>query len=138
MSGLKRSVFRLMLTAALVSFSPNVQAQTSTNQNICSRYKSTDAEMNKVYQQILSEYKQDSVFLQKMKTAQRAWLAFRDAHLDSLYPAENKLRAYGSVNSDCRCLALEELTAKRISELKKWTSGLPKGEVCAGSIKNKN
>jgi uncharacterized protein YecT (DUF1311 family) len=33
----------------------------------------------------------------ELRTAQRAWLAFRDAHLQELYPAKDKQGEYGSM-----------------------------------------
>ena len=56
--------------------------------------------MNKVYKRILNEYGMKPVFIQKFKSAQRSWLRFRDSHLNSLYPEQNKTREYGTAYSD--------------------------------------
>lgn len=114
------------------------QTQAEMNQDACAKYKKADAEMNAVYQQVLNKYKQEPGFLAKFKTAQRAWIAFRDAHLESLYPEPNKLRAYGSVNPVCRCSVLAELTAERTKQLKHWVDGAEEGDTCSGSVKVKN
>jgi uncharacterized protein YecT (DUF1311 family) len=74
-------------------------------------------------------------FLQKLKAAQRLWIAFRDAHLESLYPAGDKQLEYGSAYGACRCLALVELTNRRLEELKVWLRGVPEGETCKGSVR---
>lgn len=132
---------RLLVSSALVLFvvcNSSAQTQAEMNEAACAKYKSADAEMNAVYQQVLNKYKSETVFLAKFKTAQRAWIAFRDAHLESLYPEPNKLQAYGSVHSVCRCGVLTELTAQRTKQLKQWLNGAEEGDVCSGSVKIRN
>ena len=48
--------------------------------------------MNRVYKQVQAEYKSETTFIKKLGAAQRAWLAFRDAHLEALYPEIDKAR----------------------------------------------
>ncbi len=91
--------------------------------------------MNKAYRQVLKEYQADGLFIRKVRAAQRAWVVYRDAHLESLYPASDPQREYGSVNPVSRCLALKELTLERTQQLRRWTRGIAEGDVCAGSIK---
>jgi uncharacterized protein YecT (DUF1311 family) len=116
----------------------NPLARAEVNQEACAKYEKADAEMNAVYRQVLSKHKQDSLFVAKFKTAQRAWIAFRDAHLESLYPEPNKLQAYGSVNPVCRCFVLADLTAERTKQLKQWLNGAEEGDVCSGSVRIRN
>lgn len=125
-----------MVLTGSVSNGATTQTQGELNQTACEKYKRADAEMNKTYQQIFRAYAKDQLFLDKLKAAQRAWLAFRDAHLESLYPDPSK-GAYGSVNPMCRCIALENLTLERTKALQQWIQGLPEGDVCAGSIRVK-
>lgn len=113
------------------------QSQSEVNEEGCAKYKKADARLNAVYQQVLTAYKQDSLFVSKLKTAQRAWVAFRDAHLESLYPEPNKRLAYGSVNPMCLCEVLAELTAERTKALNKWVDGIEEGDVCSGSVRIK-
>ena len=91
--------------------------------------------MNRTYKQVLDKYQRDNVFIEKLKTAQRAWIKFRDADLESLYP--NTPSAHGSINLMCHCIALAELTTERTKSLKRWIDGVEEGDVCAGSIKIK-
>ena len=130
----------ILLLAFVLNVSASNGAATQTqgelNQTACEKYKRADAEMNKTYQQIFRVYTKEKRFLDKLKTAQRAWLVFRDAHLESLYPDPSK-GAYGSVNPMCRCIALENLTVERTKALQHWVQGMPEGDVCAGSIKTK-
>jgi uncharacterized protein YecT (DUF1311 family) len=114
------------------------QTQAEMSQDACVKYNKADAEMNAVYRQVLAKYKSEIVFAAKLKTAQRAWIAFRDAHLESLYPEPNKPHAYGSVNPMCRCGALTALTADRTKQLKQWLSGIEEGDVCGGSVRMRN
>ncbi|WP_287130426.1 lysozyme inhibitor LprI family protein [Candidatus Cyanaurora vandensis] len=111
------------------------QSQREMNNTACTQSKSADTELNKVYGQILRDYKADTLFIEKLKQAQRAWLQYRDAHLAALYPGDPS--QYGSVNSMCQCQVLEQLTANRVTELKQWLQGV-EGDVCSGSVQPKN
>ncbi|HXU35575.1 MAG TPA: lysozyme inhibitor LprI family protein [Blastocatellia bacterium] len=136
----KTSLHLLLSSVALFLVVCNAPAQTQAEMNdaACAKYKKADAEMNAVYQQVLNKYKSETAFVAKFKTAQRAWIAFRDAHLESLYPDPNKMQAYGSVNPVCRCGVLTELTAERTKQLKQWLNGAEEGDVCSGSVKIRN
>jgi uncharacterized protein YecT (DUF1311 family) len=127
-----------MITVLPVSRIPPAQSQAEMNQDACRQYKNADTDLNKVYNQILSEYKADTAFVPKLKAAQRAWLAFRDAQMEALYPEPDKQMAYGSVFPMCHCTALTRLTKQRTQELRQWLKGESEGDVCSGSIKIKN
>jgi uncharacterized protein YecT (DUF1311 family) len=114
------------------------QTQSEMNREACDDHKKADAELNKLYQQVLREYKADALFVQKMRNAQRAWVTYRDAYVDSLYPSANPQRDYGGVYPMCRCSVLEELTKRRVEELRRWVNGVEEGDVCSGSIKIRN
>jgi uncharacterized protein YecT (DUF1311 family) len=124
----------LLLAAGTTAFA---QTQLESNEKACASYKKADAALNKTYQQILSQYRADTLFIEKLRTAQRAWIAYRDAHLEALYPAADKRAEYGTVNPMCQCTALEEITNERTKMLKKWIDGIEEGDVCGGSIKTK-
>ena len=128
----------ILALAALASFPMTLHAQTQAqiNSDACSAYKKADAALNDTYKKIQTEYSKDTLFLQKLKSAQRAWVAYRDAHLEALYPAADKQAEYGSMYTTCRCSALEELTEQRTKELQKWLDGVPEGETCRGSLKS--
>ncbi len=114
------------------------QTQTESNQDACAGLKQADALLNKNYNRVLSEYRKNALLLRKLKVAQRAWLVYRDAQIEALYPATKKRAEYGSVYPMCRCSALAALTTQRADELKKWIDGAEEGDVCSGSIKIKN
>jgi uncharacterized protein YecT (DUF1311 family) len=118
---------------ALASTDAEAQTQSEINEEACRSYEKSDAALNKVYQQILKDYKAEALFIEKLKHAQRAWVAYRDAHLQAIYPGPPQ--EYGSINPMCRCQILAELTKKRTEELQQWLRGVPEGEVCSGSIR---
>ena len=126
----------LLLTGSLAVVL--AQTQGEMNQQACGEYKKADAELNKVYQQVLRENKTDVVFARKLRNAQRAWVTYRDAHVESLYPSANPRFEYGSVYPMCYCEALTELTKKRTEELRRWIEGVEEGDVCSGSVKIKS
>ena len=136
--GFKTSLIKLaaivLATAALCASTGAVdQSQAETKFDNCD-FSKADARLNKVYQQVLAEYRRDKIFIEKLRAAQRAWLAFRDAHLESIYPAPDR-RTYGSVNPTCRCVILVELTEERTKTLQRWIDGTIEGDGCAGSVK---
>ena len=96
-----------------------------------------DKELNAIYQKILTEYTGDQEFIAKLKAAQRAWLKFRDAEMEALFPLQEKGYSYGSIYPMCHSIWLANLTQDRITQLKKWTEKVEEGDVCAGSIRTK-
>jgi uncharacterized protein YecT (DUF1311 family) len=137
MSIIGRALIISWMVAVSVSTGSTEPMPTTTGQEGCQAYKQSDAELNRIYMQILNEYRQDTVFTDKLRAAQRTWIAFRDAHMESLYPAKDKTARYGSIYPTCQCIALKELTDHRVSQLRKWMEGVPEGETCAGSVKIK-
>jgi len=113
------------------------QTQSAMNQEADKNYRKADAELNSVYNKILKDYKADTKFIAKLKVAQVAWIKFRDAEMNALFPEENKSVQYGSIFPMCWSNALTELTKQRIKKLKVWLNGIEEGEVCPGSIKIK-
>jgi uncharacterized protein YecT (DUF1311 family) len=107
------------------------------NKEASNAYKKADANLNNVYKQILSKYKTDTVFIEKLRKTQKIWIAYRDAELEMKFPAENKQLDYGSVYSMCVSLFLKELTEERTQKLNVWIDGEEEGNVCKGSVKLK-
>lgn len=111
--------------------------QLERNQCATSHLQAADDELNRVYQAILSKYKDDREFLEKLRNAQQAWLTFRDAELEAKFPVENKQSHYGSVYPMCANLFLAQRTQERIRHLREWLDGTEEGNVCAGSVQYK-
>ena len=87
---------------------------------------------------ILQEYRNDQAFIEKFKLAETAWENFRDAHINSIFPAEDKQLNYGTVFPLCYYIELVKLTKERIKQLSPWINGIAEGDVCAGSRKIKH
>nr|WP_234387189.1 lysozyme inhibitor LprI family protein [Aquimarina sp. Aq78] len=107
------------------------------NKDANNEYQKADTELNEVYQNILTEYKSDTIFIDRLKKTQRIWISYRDAELEMKFPAKNKQTEYGSVYPMCVSYFLKELTEERIEKLKIWLIGIEEGDVCSGSVKMK-
>jgi uncharacterized protein YecT (DUF1311 family) len=121
-------------SVAALSFA-NVQTQQDMNGKACGDYNQADREMNQVYQTILRDYAKNRAFITALRKAQLAWIHYRDAHLNSIFPGDRS--QYGSINTMCRCNDLAELTKERTQVLNRWFEGIEEGDVCAGSVKVK-
>ena len=135
---IRHRIFASFIALGLVSLSVlNLQAQTQSqmNRDACAQYQQVDQLLNTTYGKILKDYAKDPQFLAKLRQSQRAWIAFRDAHLETRFPKIDKQAAYGSSYPTCRCSLLTELTEQRTKELKVWVDGIPEGDVCNGSVK---
>lgn len=132
-SGLKMLTRLLFCTGILLVYLPaSAQTQSEINMQTCSEYKSADQKLNTFYRQILTQYQSDKVFIAKLKASQRAWVAFRDAELEAIYPADDKHSEYGSVYSACSCTELTTLTNQRIAQLSSWLTA-EEGDICSGN-----
>jgi len=107
-----------------------MQAQSEMNACEADRYAKVDADLNSIYKQVLSKYKSNTEFVEKLRIAQENWLKFRDADITCLYYQEDKLAVYGSVYPTCRSQALIHLTMERTQELKRMLNP-EEGDVCA-------
>jgi len=110
------------------------ETQTDLSQKASATYEESDKHLNTVYQTLISDYKDDALFLKNLKESQRLWVQFRDAELALKYP-EYGGASYGSSISMCKSTYLKELTDKRVSTLRIWVNGIAEGDVCAGSVK---
>lgn len=111
----------------------NAQSQAAMTACAGQSLSAADKELNQVYQKVLGKYAKDTVFVARLKTAQKAWLAFRDAELAARFPDNDKSN-YGSVYPMCADGELEAMTRKRTEELRAWLKGTQEGDVCAGSF----
>jgi uncharacterized protein YecT (DUF1311 family) len=72
-------------------------ARTQAAMNVCASDEAAraDKQLNEVYRTLLQRTT-DTTAATKIKSAERAWIAYRDAYIDAMYPAENKQAEYGS------------------------------------------
>ena len=127
-------VFFIFLLA-FISTAGLAQTQSEMNQESFDSLGKTDLELNSVYQKILQEYKEDTVFIKNLIKTQKIWIKFRDAQVEMKFP-EREPGWYGSMYPMCVSGYLEKLTRDRIKTLKEWLAGVEYGEGCGGSIKN--
>ncbi len=113
------------------AFIPWVQADESihcnpegSNQEMAAcayqEFARVDQELNSVYQQLLAKYRDNPLFIEKMKGSQRAWLKFRDAELEAIFPCEESdVRiCWGSLYLLEYPLEKKQLTEDRIAQLR--------------------
>ena len=56
-----------------------------------------DAELTDIYKKLLLAARKESGAADKIEAAERAWIVYRDAFLEAMYPAKDKQAAYGSI-----------------------------------------
>jgi uncharacterized protein YecT (DUF1311 family) len=124
----------VMLIITFAGGGASAQSQTALNSKADSGYHKADKELNAIYHKILKEYAAQPSFIKNLKIAQRLWIQLRDAELAARYPEDG---SYGSVQPMCESSYLEQLTIERTKFLKVWLTGIPEGDVCSGSVKNR-
>ena len=131
-----RHLFATIFLTLFIALTANCQTQAEMNKEAAEEYDKADAELNKVYQQIMKEYAEDPTFLHALRTSQRNWITFRDSELKMKYP-DREPGWYGSVQPMCVSYYLSELTNERTAKLKTWLTGTEEGDVCAGTVRPK-
>jgi uncharacterized protein YecT (DUF1311 family) len=104
----------LFIALLLFCFCNNSFAQTQLemNETANANYKKADAELNKVYKQLMSILDQNEKPL--LIQAEKDWVKFRDSHCKF----EASQYEGGSIQPLIYSTCLEELTKKRIVEIK--------------------
>lgn len=107
--------------------------QSDMNEAAYREWKRADDKLNEIYSQILIKYKDNQLFLDKLTDAELAWIKFRDAHLEALYPDKEPTYHYGSVYPMVYHLEKAYLTWARVKQLNQWLITYPEGVVGLGS-----
>jgi uncharacterized protein YecT (DUF1311 family) len=97
--------------------------------------READADLNRVYQELLAKLKNDDNATNKLRAAQRAWLAFRAAHLQELYPADDKQREYGSMYPMCYAQVAAAMTKERTAQLRRMLDDKDPCDISASTVK---
>lgn len=113
-------------------------AMTQDAMNACARreLEKADRQLDRIYRELERRYKDDPAFIRRLRAAERAWVAFRNAQFDMKFPHRAELNYYGSVFPMCQGLYLQELTSDRVAMLKEWLKGTEGDDVCSGSLKS--
>lgn len=128
-----RHLFATIFLSFFIAGTGNCQTQAEMNKEASEDYKKSDAELNKVYQQIIKEYADDPTFLDALRTSQRNWITFRDSELKMKYP-DREAGWYGSIQPMCVSYYMAKLTNERTTKIKSWLTGIEEGDACAGSV----
>jgi len=110
-------------------------AQSELNRCAALDARDADADLNRTYQELLSKLKNDDRATKKVRAAQRAWLAFRDSHMEELYPADNKQSEYGSIYPMCYARVVTAMTKQRIADLRKMLDDKDPCDTSASTAK---
>jgi uncharacterized protein YecT (DUF1311 family) len=130
----------LIFTGGVFAQEPSTcfdKAKTQKELNDCAgaEFKKADARLNEVYQQLLKRFDTDPPAAQKIRAAQRAWIAYRDAQLEADFPGANKRSEYGSVYPMCFDILSANLTRERVKILEGMLEA-PEGDVCNHLLSN--
>jgi uncharacterized protein YecT (DUF1311 family) len=98
----------------------NDKATTQMAMNTCASEEAARVEgrLNDVYHKLLAAAAKQPEALEKIKGAERAWIAYRDAYVEAMYPAKDKEAEYGSIYLMNVNLLRAKLTERHTTELK--------------------
>lgn len=107
-------------------------AQIEMNACAYDSFVEADKELNQVYKALLRKEDNNKIFVQKLRAAQKAWLAFRDAELEAMYACEeaDSRICWGSMHPLCYLSYKEKLTRDRTSRLKELFEQGPPADAC--------
>jgi uncharacterized protein YecT (DUF1311 family) len=71
--------------------------QSELNQCASEEAKRADNELSAIYTKLLLELAKNPLAAAKLKAERSAWLKYRDAYVNAMYPEEDKQAAYGSI-----------------------------------------
>jgi len=142
--------FAVVLFIALNSFSGlaqdseryracNEKAKTQAEINACASGEAArvDAELNDVYRKLLSKAESEPEAVAKIKAAERAWIAYRDAYIDAMYPAKDKQAEYGSSYPTEINLLRAKLTQQQVAALRELLRQYKGAEQSGATVESK-
>jgi uncharacterized protein YecT (DUF1311 family) len=93
------------------------KANTQSEMTACASDEAArvDVKLNTTYRALLARVASQPEALAKIKAAQRAWIAYRDAYIDATYPAKDKAAEYGSMYALDVALLRAKLTQRQIA-----------------------
>ena len=120
------ALFCVLSTPAFALACKTAVDQTSLNQCADQDFRATDAELNAVYGQVTGRLSDAPDAKGLLTTAQRSWIAFRDAECAFRSSGSEGGSMHPMVVLGCRT----ELSRKRIGELKAYLSCKPEDGDC--------
>jgi uncharacterized protein YecT (DUF1311 family) len=96
------------------------KAKTQSDMNACANQEAArvDASLNDVYHRLLTKVSGQKEAAAKIKAAENAWISYRDAYMEAMYPANDKKSEYGSIYPMEANLLRAKLTQRQIIALK--------------------
>ena len=113
-----RLLIAVLALCMLPLVSVRAQTQAQMNQEAAAEFKKADTALNKLYPQVLA--KLDAEGKDKLKAAQRAWVAFRDAQAEF----EADTARGGTMAPLLRATSMTQTTEDRIKQLKAFLKEL--------------
>jgi uncharacterized protein YecT (DUF1311 family) len=114
---LRVTSFTLFLLVSMISWADDIKCNTAGSQNelnACAydELAKADKELNAAYQALIKNEAENPIFISKLKLAQKAWIAFRDAELEAFFacPEKNPTFCWGSMYPMSFSLREAELT----------------------------
>jgi uncharacterized protein YecT (DUF1311 family) len=97
----------------------NKKAKTQIEMNACANQEASriDAQLKAVYGKLLSQATSQHKDAEKIKAAEEAWIAYRDAFIEAMYPAKDKRAEYGSIYPMQADLLRANLTQRQVIAL---------------------
>ena len=103
---------------AYIACSNGAKTQAEMNECASAEASRADKELNQVYVEVLAKAASVPESAAKVKAAEQAWIAFRDAYIEATYPAKDKATEYGSMYPLEVELLRAKLTRQQIAALK--------------------
>jgi uncharacterized protein YecT (DUF1311 family) len=96
------------------------KAATQAQLNTCASEETARVEqqLGDVYKRLLAKAGSRPEAVTSIKTAQKAWVAYRDAYMNAAYPPKDKQSEYGSIYPMEFNLLFAKLTQQQITALK--------------------
>jgi uncharacterized protein YecT (DUF1311 family) len=103
------------------------EAITQLEMNECAEadFELADRELNRIYNAILTSHRKDVGFVKRLRAAQRAWIAFRDAELEAAFFCEsgNYCDCFGSMAPMSFSALKTKMTRAPTEQLQSMTPG---------------
>ncbi|MBX9772000.1 MAG: DUF1311 domain-containing protein [Candidatus Obscuribacterales bacterium] len=113
-------------TADLKKLIAGTQTHVVDTQN---KFAKAEAQVNRLFQAALKKpHEEEPTFISKFRSAQSAWLAFRNADAEAW-----SMLANGAERDAVKMSRMLQLDESRARSLNEWVKGIPEGDVCTGS-----
>ncbi len=117
----------LLLSHTVVWADEAIKCNRDGNQselNVCAYedYQAADKKLNETWKNLMTKFKAEKTATAKLKAAQKAWIAFRDAEIDAMFACEEDdiQTCWGSMYPLSLNSELQAMTEARTQQLQKY------------------